>query len=566
MQQLISIDEDSNNIGEEFKEFLNKQTEIINNLISSNLSNFIYTSNIIQTKIDIYNFLQNKVILILTELNKNNSYQKNKENSEKITTLFQLLVNINALIKEKELSLYKIIGILHSKDKASKGQNYENEIYHLKNELIEKNKQIKVLENMNLILNEQIEKIKLENDTLTMKLLGKSKKYINDETIKSGLETIMKNNNDKNYLNKTNNNNTINSRINLPNMPKSSFNKQIIVSKKKLSREQLNEIIQNIYKSKIAYDQNCIDLNKPLETMEQHMYQYLNNKYGLKNLTIEYASAIISGIKDYSKKDMNIKLFGMLLKNEIEENTLAIVEKIKQVVEETLEYFITQKNPYMSTGDVLLICDKIKKGMVDEDVWNSFIDTLFLNDKENGNKVKEKIYEFIDRIMKKSLEKLGNNLKFEMTREEEDFFKEMQNYPKKIRYEDLINILIDYHIKVRKNYLKNMREIFMDNDDNKDGVLTKKEFIKYINDLKIFHEETIEENIDYLLRKIPQCEKYDFFSFSEVVGLFDQEQILKENNEKCSILDFLAKYLIISKYKFYNFNLIRILNSNNDRK
>ena len=541
MQQLISIDEDSNNIGEEFKEFLNKQTEIINNLISSNLSNFIYTSNIIQTKIDIYNFLQNKVILILTELNKNNSYQKNKENSEKITTLFQLLVNINALIKEKELSLFKIIGILHSKDKASKGQNYENEIYHLKNELIEKNKQIKVLENMNLILNEQIEKIKLENDTLTMKLLGKSKKYINDETIKSGLETIMKNNNDKNYLNKTNNNNTINSRINLPNMPKSSFNKQIIVSKKKLSREQLNEIIQNIYKSKIAYDQNCIDLNKPLETMEQHMYQYLNNKYGLKNLTIEYASAIISGIKDYSKKDMNIKLFGMLLKNEIEENTLAIVEKIKQVVEETLEYFITQKNPYMSTGDVLLICDKIKKGMVDEDVWNSFIDTLFLNDKENGNKVKEKIYEFIDRIMKKSLEKLGNNLKFEMTREEEDFFKEMQNYPKKIRYEDLINILIDYHIKVRKNYLKNMREIFMDNDDNKDGVLTKKEFIKYINDLKIFHEETIEENIDYLLRKIPQCEKYDFFSFSEVVGLFDQEQILKENNEKCSILDFLAK-------------------------
>ena len=541
MQQLISIDEDSNNIGEEFKEFLNKQTEIINNLISSNLSNFIYTSNIIQTKIDIYNFLQNKVILILTELNKNNSYQKNKENSEKITTLFQLLVNINALIKEKELSLYKIIGILHLKDKASKGQNYENEIYHLKNELIEKNKQIKVLENMNLILNEQIEKIKLENDTLTMKLLGKSKKYINDETIKSGLETIMKNNNDKNYLNKTNNNNTINSRINLPNMPKSSFNKQIIVSKKELSREQLNEIIQNIYKSKIAYDQNCIDLNKPLETMEQHMYQYLNNKYGLKNLTIEYASAIISGIKDYSKKDMNIKLFGMLLKNEIEENTLAIVEKIKQVVEETLEYFITQKNPYMSTGDVLLICDKIKKGMVDEDVWNSFIDTLFLNDKENGNKVKEKIYEFIDRIMKKSLEKLGNNLKFEMTREEEDFFKEMQNYPKKIRYEDLINILIDYHIKVRKNYLKNMREIFMDNDDNKDGVLTKKEFIKYINDLKIFHEETIEENIDYLLRKIPQCEKYDFFSFSEVVGLFDQEQILKENNEKCSILDFLAK-------------------------
>ena len=550
MQQLILIDDNSHNIGEDFKEFLNKQTEVINNLISSNLSNYIYTSNIIQTKIDIYNFLQNKIILILTELNKSNNYQKIKENSKKSTLLFQLLAEINALIKEKELSLYKIIGILHNKvintnspkmEQSIENDDLKNENNRLKYELVEKNKQIKVLENINTILNEKIEKIKTENDTMTMKLFERSKKFLNDSTIKSGLETLLKNNNDKNNNNKDNNFNTINSRINLPNMPKNCFNKQIIVSKKKLTREQLNEIIQNIYKSKIAYDQNCIDLNKPLETMEQHMYQYLNNKYGLKNLTIEYASAIISGIKEYSKKDMNIKVFGMLLKNEIEENTLTIVEKIKQVVQETLEYFISQKNPYMAGGDVQKLCEKIKGGMVDEDVWNSFIDTLFLNDKENGKKVKDKIYEFIDRIMAKSLDKIGNNLKFEMTREEEDFFNEMKNYPKKIRYEDLINILIDYHIRVRKNYLKNMREIFMNNDENKDGVLTKKEFIKYINDLKIFHEETLEENIDYLLRKMPQCEKYDFFSFSEIVDLFDQEQILKENNEKCSILDFLAK-------------------------
>ena len=550
MQQLLLIDDNNHNIGEDFKDFLNKQTEVINNLISSNLSNYIYTSNIIQTKIDIYNFLQNKIILILSELNKTNNYQKIKENTKKSSLLIQLLADINALIKEKELSLYKIIGILHSKGintnttnigQSMDSENLINENNNLKYDLIEKNKQIKVLENMNNILNEKIEKIKTENDALTMKLFERSKKFLNDSTFKSGLETLMKNKNDKDNNYKDNNFNTINSRINLPNMPKNSFNKQIIVSKKKLTREQINEIIQNIYKSKISYDQNFIDLNKPLETMEQHMYQYLNNKYGLKNLTIEYASAIITGIKEYSKKDMNIKVFGMLLKNEIEENTLTIVEKIKQVVQETLEYFISQKNPFMIGSDIQKLCERIKKGMVDEEVWNSFIDTLFLNDKENGKKVKDKIYEFIDRIMAKSLDKIGNNLKFEMTREEEDFFNEMKNFPKKIRYEDLINILIDYHIRVRKNYLKNMRQIFMNNDENKDGVLTKKEFIKYIKDLKIFHEETLEENIDYLLRKIPQCEKYDFFSFSEIVELFDQEQILKENNEKCSILDFLAK-------------------------
>ena len=119
MQQLISIDENSHNIGEEFKEFLNRQTEIINNLISNNLSNYIYASNIIQIKIDIYNFLQNKIIMILTDLNKNNNHKNAKENSEKISLFFQILSKINNFIKEKELSLYKIIGILHSKVKGN---------------------------------------------------------------------------------------------------------------------------------------------------------------------------------------------------------------------------------------------------------------------------------------------------------------------------------------------------------------------------------------------------------------------------------------------------------------
>ena len=187
MQQLLLIDDNNHNIGEDFKDFLNKQTEVINNLISSNLSNYIYTSNIIQTKIDIYNFLQNKIILILSELNKTNNYQKIKENTKKSSLLLQLLADINALIKEKELSLYKIIGILHSKGintnttnigQSMDSENLINENNNLKYDLIEKNKQIKVLENMNNILNEKIEKIKTENDALTMKLFERSKKIL----------------------------------------------------------------------------------------------------------------------------------------------------------------------------------------------------------------------------------------------------------------------------------------------------------------------------------------------------------------------------------------------------
>ena len=541
------MDNDVHNIGGQFKEFLNKQTDIINNLISSNFSNYIYTTNIIQIKIDIYNFLQNKIIILISELNQNNlNISNSSENSEKINILLQILNDVNNLIKEKEISLYKIIEILHSKNnKNNQSQETTNlikENCHLKSEIIEKNKYNKILENDNNLLKEKYQKIEIENDALTSKIFEKSKTLTKDENLKKSiLEKNQKTFNDNNKNQLTENNNSINNRINLPNVSMNSFNKQIIITKRKLTKEQLNDIIQDIYKSKIIYDQNCIDLNKPLETMEQYMYKYLNQKFGLKSLTIEYVSAIIIGIKEYSKKDMNIKLFGMLLKNEVEENTLTIVEKIKQVVQETLDYFISQKNQYKTFEEISKISEKLRKSLLDEEIWNNIVNTLFLNDQENGLKVKEKIYEFIDKVMKKSIDDIGQKLNFEITREEKDFYEDFKNYEKKIRYEDLLNILIDYHIKVRKNYLKNMRALFMKNDSNKDGVLTKKEFIQYINELKIFHEETLEENIDYLLRKMSQCEQYNFFSFSEVVDLFDQEQILKENNEKSSILDFLAK-------------------------
>ena len=102
---------------------------------------------------------------------------------------------------------------------------------------------------MNNILNEKIEKIKEENDTLTSKLFGRTKKFNDDSINKSDFEIKLKNKNDKinSYLNlnKENSNITINSRMNIPNISKNSYNKQIIVSKKKLTREQISLYIIN---------------------------------------------------------------------------------------------------------------------------------------------------------------------------------------------------------------------------------------------------------------------------------------------------------------------------------
>ena len=61
----------------------------------------------------------------------------------------------------------------------------------------------------------------------------------------------------------------------------------IIQQAKNLNLRQMKEVITEIYESKTRFDKKCIQEKIPRETMEKHMYTYLNQKYGLKTLIIE---------------------------------------------------------------------------------------------------------------------------------------------------------------------------------------------------------------------------------------------------------------------------------------
>ena len=75
--------------------------------------------------------------------------------------------------------------------------------------------------------------------------------------------------------------------------------KPIKHEKKIIPLKQLKEIINDMYTQKEKYDQKCRESSLRIETMEQFMYTYLNQKYGLKTLIIEWASTLIQAVKTY---------------------------------------------------------------------------------------------------------------------------------------------------------------------------------------------------------------------------------------------------------------------------
>ena len=75
-----------------------------------------------------------------------------------------------------------------------------------------------------------------------------------------------------------------------------------------------------MYTQKVKFDKKCTENKVGKETLEQYMYTYLNQKYGLKPLIVEWAAAIINGVKTYIKEEHEVALFAKILKNECDED------------------------------------------------------------------------------------------------------------------------------------------------------------------------------------------------------------------------------------------------------
>jgi len=66
--------------------------------------------------------------------------------------------------------------------------------------------------------------------------------------------------------------------------------------------------------------------------MEQFLYTYLNQKYGLKTLIVEWASAIVYAIKQFIRDDHEVTLFAKIIKNQCDEEFRFVQQHVKATI------------------------------------------------------------------------------------------------------------------------------------------------------------------------------------------------------------------------------------------
>ena len=536
----------NNDFKDEFQALIKDEINKINSNIDSNTPNYIYSSNVIESQLSIYSFFTHKFLEFLQTQNEKDTFDLIKEIHDNISKSYNMLIKI----------IYKLYPIIDEKFQMLKMQLNEA-IKHNNNVFVELN------ENENKIKEEGKNKEKLINNyqEKISYLESKVKQLENENNLMSEklftpLKNIMNNSTEKQFQLYPQNSNTnfinINNNINLNNLPpkinyknyfeninnsynNNSFLQSSPVCNRVFTIKMMKEIINDIYSSKEEFDKKSDENKLPRETMEQHMYTYLNQKYGLKSIIIEWASNIINGIKIFSSEDSEICLFGKILRNEIEEDARLIYSDVQKSILEYLKYYIKRKHHYISAKEISKILKEKKKGSLTEEEWKEIINYLY--NEEHAKILEERISEIIQKKYFKS--KLDTDRK--LTREEIiqlSKLKEEYNIP----FKDLVKILHEFQVKQREKQLKNFVQLFKSVDKDNNGIINEEEFVNLLYNMNIFGDQLKRKIVELLTQIDPYNNKQ--ITFSECVNLFgnipyepDGNNQNQNNNVPMSILD-----------------------------
>ena len=614
-QILTQRNEKTDEFYTEFQSILQKQINIINNL-DNQIPNYVYATYIQQAKVEIYTYLQNKIL--------------NMINTKVDYLLINLLNEVNQYIKKIFGGTVDIIQNIFNKFEETE-KNYKNEINQRDAKIEDLLKQIQILkekkDNNDKDRNKEKktnEKIKIKTNNENINVDNKENEYIenrtdynhdksnndksqneyniinnndnsnfsisyNDEAknILDNLKPVNSNRNSKDDFKKINsiqnmtfnsnkNKNSIqpvkndininenlysnqnkekktiselsyikgnNQNTNFLNEPSLSYQPslsnlsqytnitnsnprdlKIVVgplSKRDYSLRQLLETINDIYNSKLENDKKLTQNHQQKLTMEQFLYYYLNNKYGLKNLVIEYASGIIQGIKDFSKKNSEVLLFGKILRNELEEQEILIISKLKETINDFLIYYYQNKYQYKSKNEVNILVQKCKSGILVEDQWKNIVGYLF-SDNEND------LINLINRIQK-YIDKQNTTIESN------------KKYGNSISYNKFIQLVIDYQIKLRSLYLKNFNHIFKILDTDHNGIIYDYEFVKLVEMANVYStREDIEIKTQMMLKELDKYGNKNII-YNDIIELWSKEMTVDQiTGEKLTLLDKLS--------------------------
>ena len=284
------------------------------------------------------------------------------------------------------------------------------------------------------------------------------------------------------------------------------------------------------------------------------MYTYLNQKYGLKNIIIEWAAAIINSIKTYLKDDHDVTLFGKILKNECDEEFRFIQAHVKDTLSSLLKVMIKEKYPMKSEVDMSKMHEQILNGQVDEWMWRKIIEKMY--DPRDYEILETKFNQMLeDKRQARGLLPRGNandmsrmsalgnsyanaaasgpmlNTAQKKLSREELMTRVAMNanlLHEKLSYAEFQKSILDFQLSEHEKFLYDFTQLFKQVDTDRNGIINEDEFRDLIVQMRVLHKD---EDLIVLLQIVDPYNNQKM-TYSEIVHLLSSHMISAYDDEQ----------------------------------
>ena len=545
-EKLKSINQEEGDLFlQQFETLLKNEISKINKCVEINSPNYIYATNVLDSVLKILNYFNNKLLSFLKLQDEDNANIIEKINDHFFKTsmkLINIITKLNPKIEEEtaKLKQKENTPIQLQYIPENDAQGFEEKIKAIKKE---KDLIIQQFQDEITIYQTKIERLENENKMMTQKLLQNAKSIINQNVNSNNMFNSPSNMNIE--ISKHNSQTQLKKNKFTSSLTGSSPNNGVMINNNNqlnnrvFTLKMMKDTIYEIYNSKVEFNKKCDENQQPRETMEQHMYTFLNHKYGLKSIIIEWATNIINGIRTFSTEDTEVCLFGKILRNELEEDARLFLPMLKTNISNLLVMILKRQYPFKLMSDITALKNSKMNGTLTADECREIIYNLY--DEQDAQYLEGKINEIIEKNRASVMASLpiGNiqiSKKKKMTRDEIILLEQQKEESSNcILFRDCLRLLHEFQIKSREKYLRNFVLLFKRVDLDNNGILNEEEFIQFVQSLNIY-TENFEGNVGRLLSIIdPYSNKQ--ITFSECVSLFSMETIIDKKNGEMTMLD-----------------------------
>ncbi|GKT17989.1 hypothetical protein ADUPG1_011215 [Aduncisulcus paluster] len=249
------------------------------------------------------------------------------------------------------------------------------------------------------------------------------------------------------------------------------------VRKKVLSLAQLKRFISELYVSKAKYDKRCMSSGLPVETMEQHLFTFLNIKYGMKRLITQWAQAVLEGVAKYEPTDNYVRVFSRVVHNEIDEEFVAVQRQVKDTVIELLRVYLRGKHPLVGEEQLKRLVNQRTgpRGEIREREWTDIIGYMYVGKEKQTAEGSEG-----DLSLKTELKNAAAQYRKEKEEARDQSAKKrtdtLKKLPKgRLLFSTFLEILLDNQLKGHCEFLRRFITLFRRFDTDSDGIVTEKD-------------------------------------------------------------------------------------------